>query len=144
VRVWPGGQPGQEGQPLVLLSVAGVDSVISLRPERGPNCQHPLPREDPRPVTSGRGGSPGISGCSIVSATLFDLPEVSCGHEGGIARGCSHPRILPVRAGDHCVVDGGVLLVQAQHLDRYGGFVWYGDGAGRGREPGRSDRSGTS
>jgi transposase len=45
----PGGQLGHTGQARALVPVEEVDSVVPIKPERCPRCQHPLPGEDPQP-----------------------------------------------------------------------------------------------
>lgn len=44
-----GGQPGHPGQTRTLVPIEDVDTVVPVKPQHCPRCQHPLQGEDPQP-----------------------------------------------------------------------------------------------
>src|SRR5262252_8149358 len=44
-----GGQPGHPGQTRAVVPIEAVHTVVPVKPQQCPRCQHPLYGEDPRP-----------------------------------------------------------------------------------------------
>jgi transposase len=44
-----GGQPGHQGQTRAFVPLEDVDTVVPVKPQQCPRCQHPLEGDDPQP-----------------------------------------------------------------------------------------------
>jgi transposase len=99
----PGGQPGHEGQTRMLVPVAEVEVVMSIKPARCRRCQHSLHGDDPQPRRHQVTESPPVRP-TVIEYQLHRLVCPVCGEATraevpqGVPTGEFGPRVQAIAA----------------------------------------------